>query len=684
MLVNQLHPSERKKDFLLQQLMLECMLPYFFVGGHHHHYARCITRDILEMYRLTPHAANTELISGPFVCGHQKGYWNSVNSDQFGEQTAIQIGKGDLRGMKLSPERVADWIDSHPITAYISYTMEHIYPNFSVKECKYQAGASYTCSGLHHKEQRNEKKQIDADNQHQIFLELLKVSHPFQYKSLHLNNIANGQICPPDAEVIVAKSVDIGTKIAAGFHAPISSPIKTMKHIEKGLQVGDKMIFDLQTIFLTLLTLGQQRHMKLAPIFQYELCPLPPSLIDQYGCLRKGSKAALAHKLCVKTSQPMLPEVTIVDMSQLLFHIVWPSEGDVSAIVKSIKTRLSSLPGKKILVFDKYNSVSAKDHERMRRTDLNSIDYNLTINTQLPSRDAIMRNKHNKMQLLNMLSTYTFGKGVTVESCSNGVFHHDEADITMISYLLMAAESGTQVIRILSDDTDVFVMLVYWVYQNKIQATVQMERWDGVVWDMNATCAQLDSKCLQILGMHYLTGSDATSYLYRKGKVSALKTLQAGDFPGLYSVLGELNATPAQLMDTGESFICALYGQPQGTPMSEARYNMYTKKCGMPLKVTSLPPTQQNLFLHILRAHLQTILAKAANQVAPPKLHITKYGWEIKDNIPVPSISDRPPGPKDLMDMVKCIERLQWTNAPRNITVSPQQDLMHCVLQLCF
>ena len=61
-----------------------------------------------------------------------------------------------------------------------------------------------------------------------------------------------------------------------------------------------------------------------------------------------------------------------------------------------------------------------------------------------------------------------------------------------------------------------------------------MLKWDGAVLDINATCAQLGSKCLQILGMHYLTGSDATSYLYGKGKVSALKTLTDGDFPGLY------------------------------------------------------------------------------------------------------------------------------------------------------
>ena len=60
----------------------------------------------------------------------------------------------------------------------------------------------------------------------------------------------------------------------------------------------------------------------------------------------------------------------------------------------------------------------------------------------------------------------------------------------------------------------------------------------------------------------------------------------------------------------------------------------------MPLKVMPLPPTEQNLLLHILRAHLQTMLAKSVDQVVPPELDIKKNGWEIKDDIPVPTDSD--------------------------------------------
>ena len=47
-----------------------------------------------------------------------------------------------------------------------------------------------------------------------------------------------------------------------------------------------------------------------------------------------------------------------------------------------------------------------------------------------------------------------------MDSRHDGAFTHDEADVTVIAYMLQAAEFGKDVIRILSDDTDVFVVLV--------------------------------------------------------------------------------------------------------------------------------------------------------------------------------------------------------------------------------
>ncbi len=40
-----------------------------------------------------------------------------------------------------------------------------------------------------------------------------------------------------------------------------------------------------------------------------------------------------------------------------------------------------------------------------------------------------------------------------------------------------------------------------------LQCKVQMERWNGTVLDINATCAELGSKCLQLLA--YMLSVDA-------------------------------------------------------------------------------------------------------------------------------------------------------------------------------
>ena len=51
----------------------------------------------------------------------------------------------------------------------------------------------------------------------------------------------------------------------------------------------------------------------------------------------------------------------------------------------------------------------------------------------------------------------------------------------MISYVLKAARDGKQCIRILSDDTDIFVLLVFLVWKAGLVIPVQMEKWNGVV-----------------------------------------------------------------------------------------------------------------------------------------------------------------------------------------------------------
>ena len=216
---------------------------------------------------------------------------------------------------------------------------------------------------------------------------------------------------------------------------------------------------------------------------------------------------------------------------------------------------------------------------------------------------------------------------MSIDSRYNGGFEHDEADVTMIAYLLQAAESGKSVIRILTDDTDVFVLLVHWVWKMQLHSAVQMERWNGVVIDISAKCLLLGSKCLQ-LRMHAISGCDTVSYPFNKGKISALNILKAGEFTALYEVLSEENATDAELMETGRRFFTAMYDQPERTTISTpGRKGNHSGYNGVTTYRSKSAASHE-------RVHLQMTLWKAADRQGPHILDITKFGWNMKNGLP--------------------------------------------------
>ena len=187
----------------------------------------------------------------------------------------------------------------------------------------------------------------------------------------------------------------------------------------------------------------------------------------------------------------------------------------------------------------------------------------------------------------------------------------------------------------------------------EINAKVQMQRWNGEVWSVNETCAKLGEKCLQLLSLHYLTGSDTTSFLFGKGKIRALKILKNGLLPNLDTVLGEADIAQEELKTIGESFFCIMYGYPSGTKIGDVRYQMHTKE----KQSSRLTSTATNRTEHV-PPHSACPLPDSAREVSckkgPPDIDISEYGWKLKDGIPMPVKSDLPPAPKNLLDVICC------------------------------
>lgn len=107
-----------------------------------------------------------------------------------------------------------------------------------------------------------------------------------------------------------------------------------------------------------------------------------------------------------------------------------------------------------------------------------------------------------------------------------------------------------------------------------------------------------------------------TWYPYGKGKISVLNTLLGRGFPGLADVLAEVGTTQPDHMEVAKHFFIAQYRQFFGTSMEFACFTFHQEE--KMLKIMVLPPTSANLLQHVLWAHLQAKLGKAADYQAPP------------------------------------------------------------------
>ncbi len=59
----------------------------------------------------------------------------------------------------------------------------------------------------------------------------------------------------------------------------------------------------------------------------YELAPLPSSLFDDNGGLRKSVRSKLVHKFAVYSEVSVVTDVDLVDSNETLYQVVWPKSG---------------------------------------------------------------------------------------------------------------------------------------------------------------------------------------------------------------------------------------------------------------------------------------------------------------------------------------------------------------------
>ena len=319
-----------------------------------------------------------------------------------------------------------------------------------------------------------------------------------------------------------------------------------------------------------------------------------------------------------------------------------------------------------IIVFDRYYPFSIKSVTReARNVAQSSKQVKLVLNGPLPPKNVVLTNKNNKTQLIKYLVEalvnlelpnsnkkliVTGSDPIPLEVTIGGLTrredlqtYHEEADTIMVLQMLAMVEAGYTQIEIISDDTDVFILLLHHFNVNDLRK--RLPKVD--VW-MNAT--SLSSKSVSIsqtlaslpnnvstniLEAHCLSGCDTISQMFSIGKKKVIKTLNSplnfhlqhlGDTdPNLQWSVIENECVP---------FVCTLYGMKAGVsiPLSEMRYEKWLAKTKSKTMNTCfdlkyLPPTREAFRMNLKRAHYQCSIWKNVKGQTATELLPENFGW---------------------------------------------------------
>ena len=150
------------------------------------------------------------------------------------------------------------------------------------------------------------------------------------------------------------------------------------------------------------------------------------------------------------------------------------------------------------LVFDRYNDFSIKSDTRTERLGQVRRSHNLMSTSPLPAKEITMKVTKTKVKLISLITedllshfkeTKSRHKIIVTsqnscpEECHNGVrkirkdmeTSHDEADVIIPQQIRFAMEEGKTSVKVICEDTDVFVLLCHFYHLHSWKISVYME-----------------------------------------------------------------------------------------------------------------------------------------------------------------------------------------------------------------
>ena len=146
---------------------------------------------------------------------------------------------------------------------------------------------------------------------------------------------------------------------------------------------------------------------------------------------------------------------------------------------------------------------------------------------------------------------------------------HEEANVIIPQQVITAIEEGATCVKVINDDTNMFVLLLYFYIKQSLSTTVFLEGTSSNrnVIDIRKTAEKEKDVVPSLLAAHTLSRCDSVPKLYVLGKKSICSLLQKY----LLQHLGEASTDISDVIQEEKTFIAAHYSITNTTDMSEIR-----------------------------------------------------------------------------------------------------------------
>ena len=401
---------------------------------------------------------------------------------------------------------------------------------------------------------------------------------------------------------------------------------------------------------------------------QYPLSPVPLSLCNADGTMRKTNKCDLMKLILQSTNNAEAPKIKeqnsvyIIDLMAAIRTVreIPDTFQDLAfKIIKSIPTGYKRVD----IVADSYWPNSIKTSERTKRGLSEKIlikSSKAKIPREFSKFLSSSENKKRMIELLfdvfekncvKMLNLIKSNKLVismedscrsltlsAVEDVQCLTSNQEEADTKIFLHcaqILKENDTDIVVVRSPSGDTDILVLATALLTTGE---RVFIDNGTGqnrkLIWLGNIEFSV--SRRNALIGFHAFTGNDYNASFFKKGKVKCWKTfINNSKFEDMFASLGDHQKLDNTLISQLEEYVCYLYGYREKS-VDSVRYKMFEKKRLREHKIPDLstfPPCKQVLRYHSSRSNAIAFIWKQSliNNIDFP--NVIECGWCVNSDI---------------------------------------------------